>query len=59
MFSLEDKELDIIEMAVYGNVIRPGLQCKCKTIGETLGIFVSKSKGPEMASCELPYKNSA
>lgn len=53
-----DKELDIIEMAVYGNVIRPGLQCKCKTIGETLGIALSKAKGPEMASCELPYKLS-
>lgn len=51
-----DKELDIIEMAVYGNVIRPGLQCKCKSVGETLGIALSKAKGPEMASCELPYK---
>ncbi|MCO5563899.1 hypothetical protein L7F22_017550 [Adiantum nelumboides] len=54
-----DKELDIIEMAVYGNVVRPGLQCKCKTMGETLGLSLAKVKGSEMASCELPYKERA
>eukprot|EP00250_Pteridium_aquilinum_P034927 c8339_g1_i1 orf=212-718(+) len=54
-----DKELDIIEMAVYGNVIRPGLQCKCKSVGEILGTSLAKVKGSEMASCELPYKESA
>ncbi|KAJ7552671.1 hypothetical protein O6H91_06G063900 [Diphasiastrum complanatum] len=51
-----DKELDVIEMAVYGNVIRPGLQCRCKSVAEKLGLASRKSKGPEMA-CELPYKN--
>eukprot|EP00250_Pteridium_aquilinum_P001571 c11761_g1_i2 orf=176-550(+) len=50
-----DKELDVIEMAVYGDVIRPGLQCKCKSVGETLGVAI-KAKGPAMASCELPYQ---
>ncbi|KAH6555247.1 hypothetical protein KP509_03G060500 [Ceratopteris richardii] len=48
-----DKELDVIEMAVYGDVIRPGLQCKCKSIKETLGI-AAKKKGPVVMSCELP-----
>lgn len=51
-----DKELDLIEMAVYGDVLRPGLQCKCKSVGETLGIAISKAKVPAMASCELPYQ---
>jgi len=51
-----DKELDLIEMAVYGNVIRPGLQCKCKSVAETLGTALYKSKGPEVSACELPYK---
>ncbi|KAL5663873.1 hypothetical protein ACJX0J_023981, partial [Zea mays] len=32
-----DKELDIIEMAVYGDVIRPGKQCRCRTVAEVLG----------------------
>lgn len=50
-----DKELDVIEMAVYGDVIRPGLQCKCKSVGEALGV-VMKAKGPVVTSCELPYQ---
>ncbi|EFJ06134.1 hypothetical protein SELMODRAFT_136010 [Selaginella moellendorffii] len=49
------RELDLVEMAVYGNVIRPGLQCRCKSVSETLGNGVHKSKGHEPA-CELPYK---
>lgn len=48
-----DKELDIIEMAVYGDVIRPGNQCRCRTVAEMLGQY--KSKNP-LAACELPYK---
>ncbi|KAI5054723.1 hypothetical protein GOP47_0029868 [Adiantum capillus-veneris] len=52
-----DKELDVIEMAVYGDVIRPGLQCKCKSIGEALGIAV-KAKGPVITSCKLPYQKA-
>ncbi|KAH9777968.1 F6A14.21 protein [Citrus sinensis] len=47
-----DKELDIIEMAVYGDVIRPGNQCRCKTVAEMLGQFKSKDR---MAACKLPY----
>eukprot|EP00249_Psilotum_nudum_P004674 c18182_g1_i3 orf=233-871(-) len=52
-----DKELDIIEMAVYGNVIRPGLHCQCKSVGETLGTALRKSKGAQVA-CELPSQNA-
>lgn len=52
-----DKELDVIEMGVYGNVIRPGLQCKCKSVAETLGTTLYKQKGPEVSSCELPYSS--
>ncbi|KAH7652424.1 HNH nuclease domain-containing protein, partial [Dioscorea alata] len=51
-----DKELDIIEMAVYGDVIRPGNQCRCRTIAEMLGQV--KAKSP-LAACELPYKDSS
>ncbi|OAY80155.1 hypothetical protein ACMD2_19127 [Ananas comosus] len=48
-----DKELDIIEMAVYGDVIRPGKQCRCRTVAEMLGQMKSKN---HLAACELPYK---
>ncbi|KAJ0973759.1 hypothetical protein J5N97_015724 [Dioscorea zingiberensis] len=51
-----DKELDIIEMAVYGDVIRPGNQCRCRTIAEMLGQM--KSKSP-LAACKLPYNESS
>uniref|UniRef100_A0A1D1ZEE6 5-methylcytosine-specific restriction enzyme A n=1 Tax=Anthurium amnicola TaxID=1678845 RepID=A0A1D1ZEE6_9ARAE len=51
-----DKELDIIEMAVYGDVIRPGNQCRCRTVAEMLGLY--KSKNP-LAACELPYKETS
>ncbi|XP_073105573.1 uncharacterized protein [Elaeis guineensis] len=50
------KELDIIEMAVYGDVIRPGNQCRCRTVAEMLGQV--KSKNP-LAACELPYKETS
>uniref|UniRef100_A0A7N0TZS7 Uncharacterized protein n=1 Tax=Kalanchoe fedtschenkoi TaxID=63787 RepID=A0A7N0TZS7_KALFE len=46
-----DKELDIIEMAVYGDVIRPGNQCRCKTVAEMLGKYKSKDG---LAPCKLP-----
>ncbi|GKE91605.1 hypothetical protein Tco_1572700, partial [Tanacetum coccineum] len=36
------KELDIIEMAVYGDVIRPGNQCRCRSIDELLGKYKPK-----------------
>ncbi|KAL0924844.1 hypothetical protein M5K25_005703 [Dendrobium thyrsiflorum] len=48
----QDKELDIIEMAVYGDVIRPGNECRCRTVAEMLGKV--KSKRP-VAACKLPY----
>eukprot|EP00252_Welwitschia_mirabilis_P003258 TRINITY_DN13351_c0_g1_i1.p1 TRINITY_DN13351_c0_g1~~TRINITY_DN13351_c0_g1_i1.p1 ORF type:complete len:161 (-),score=23.60 TRINITY_DN13351_c0_g1_i1:328-810(-) len=50
-----EKELDVIEMAVYGNVVRPGLQCRCKSVAEMLGDI--KAKDSKMA-CELPYRES-
>ncbi|XP_061346623.1 uncharacterized protein LOC133292244 isoform X2 [Gastrolobium bilobum] len=46
-----DKELDIIEMAVYGDVIRPGNQCRCRTIAEKLGNYKSKDNAD---ACQLP-----
>ncbi|CAJ1944137.1 unnamed protein product [Sphenostylis stenocarpa] len=46
-----DKELDIIEMAVYGDVMRPGNQCRCRTIAEKLGKFKSKE---DKDACKLP-----
>ncbi|XP_015868821.1 uncharacterized protein LOC107406231 [Ziziphus jujuba] len=51
-----DKELDIIEMAVYGDVIRPGNQCRCRTVAEMLGQYKSKDS---MAACKLPYNEEA
>ncbi|KAL6622986.1 hypothetical protein ACP70R_032865 [Stipagrostis hirtigluma subsp. patula] len=50
------KELDIIEMAVYGDVIRPGKQCRCRTVAEMLGKVKSKSN---IAACELPDNNAS
>ncbi|KAL5064844.1 hypothetical protein RYX36_026581 [Vicia faba] len=48
-----DRELDIIEMAVYGDVIRPGNQCRCRTVDEMLGKFKAKAKDNTDA-CKLP-----
>lgn len=47
-----DKQLDIIEMAVYGDVIRPGNQCRCRTVAEMLGRYKSKD---HVAACKLPH----
>ncbi|KAL8143869.1 hypothetical protein V2J09_016901 [Rumex salicifolius] len=49
-----DKELDVIEMAVYGDVIRPGNQCKCRTVAEMLGNFKAKD---QMKACKLPNQD--
>ena len=49
---LADKELDVIEMAVYGDVIRPGNECRCRTVAEMLGKYKSKDS---MAACKLPH----
>ncbi|PON68921.1 HNH endonuclease domain-containing protein [Parasponia andersonii] len=46
-----DKELDIIEMAVYGDVVRPGKECRCRTVAEMLGQYKSKDR---TAPCKLP-----
>ncbi|XP_010274087.1 PREDICTED: uncharacterized protein LOC104609461 [Nelumbo nucifera] len=50
-----DKELDIIEMAVYGDVLRPGNQCRCRTVAEMLGQYKSKDR---MAACKLPQSET-
>lgn len=55
-FLLADKELDIIEMAVYGDVVRPGNQCRCRTVAEMLGQVKSKD---QTAACKLPHSNEA
>ncbi|XP_054805004.1 uncharacterized protein LOC129308052 isoform X2 [Prosopis cineraria] len=49
--NFSDKELDVIEMAVYGDVIRPGNQCRCRTVAEVLGKYKSKDT---TAACKLP-----
>ncbi|KAI4303773.1 hypothetical protein MLD38_039368 [Melastoma candidum] len=48
-----DKELDIIEMAVYGDVIRPGKQCRRRTVAEMLSRYKSKD---DVAACQLPCR---
>lgn len=30
----DEREMDVIEMAVYGSVKRDGLQCRCWSVGE-------------------------
>lgn len=52
ILQLVDKELDIIEMAVYGDVTRPGKQCRCRTVAEMLGKYKSKD---DMVACRLPF----
>ena len=53
---IPDKELDVIEMVVYGKVMRPGLQCCCNSVAEMVGQL--KSKNIQMA-CEFPYKEAS
>ena len=50
---LVDKELGVIEMAVYGDVIRPGNECRWRTVTEMLGKYKSKDS---MAACKLPHR---
>lgn len=51
-----DKELDVIEMAVYGDVVRPGNQCRCRTVAEMLGKYKSKDR---TAPCKLPSSDDS
>ncbi|KAK1363442.1 HNH domain-containing protein [Heracleum sosnowskyi] len=46
-----DRELDVIEMAVYGDVIRLGNECRCRSVAEMLGKLKSKDR---TAACKLP-----
>lgn len=50
------KELDVIEMAVYGDVLRPGKQCRCRTVAEMLGQYKSNDR---TAPCKLPYADES
>ncbi|CAI7753960.1 unnamed protein product [Closterium sp. NIES-53] len=34
-----DKDLDLVEMAVYGDVVRPGMQCRVTTVAEAMGVL--------------------
>lgn len=43
-----DEELDIIEMAVYGSVIRPGRQCVVGSISALIGKYNSRDR---MTTC--------
>ncbi|KAK8604547.1 hypothetical protein V6N13_099485 [Hibiscus sabdariffa] len=55
-FHFSNKELDIIEMAVYGDVIRPGNQCRRRTVAEMLGKIKSKDS---LAACGLFVKDGS
>ena len=35
----DEREMDVIEMAVYGSVKREGLRCRCWSVGEMLRQF--------------------
>ncbi|CAI7903995.1 unnamed protein product [Closterium sp. NIES-54] len=37
--TLTDKDLDLVEMAVYGDVVRPGMQCRVTTVAEAMGVL--------------------
>ena len=41
--SFSERELDVIEMAYYGNVNRYNLQCKCKTVGDMMKLMGDKA----------------
>lgn len=55
-YQFTERELDIIEMAVYGNVNREGNVCKCKSvfeINEEFKKFVNrKSKNINEKNCQ-------
>ncbi len=50
---LAETEMDLIEMVVYGDVIRPGLQCRVLSKAEEAGILGSKSKKNAMMACAV------
>ncbi|XP_019161519.1 PREDICTED: uncharacterized protein LOC109158141 [Ipomoea nil] len=41
--NFSDKELDTIEIGVYGDIMRPGNRCRVATIDEMVGIYKSKN----------------
>lgn len=48
-----DEQLDIIEMAVYGSVIRPGRQCTVGSISSLIGKYSSRD---QTVRCNLAQK---
>eukprot|EP00898_Chlorokybus_atmophyticus_P004002 jgi/Chlat1/4602/Chrsp290S04337 len=64
-----DVELDLVEMAVFGNVERPGLVCKCKSWLDFANSNVrnnnhnnhnnhrKKQQQQELPNCESPFGN--
>ncbi|CAI5535937.1 unnamed protein product [Closterium sp. Naga37s-1] len=34
-----ERDLDLVEMAVYGDVVRPGMQCRVTTVAEAMGVL--------------------
>eukprot|EP00850_Spirogloea_muscicola_P024949 SM001831S04164 [mRNA] locus=s1831:1630:1824:- [translate_table: standard] len=48
-------------MAVFGDVVRPGLQCRCQTVAEALGVAAKakRSQAAALAACQLPYRAAA
>ena len=56
-----DKELDLVEMAVYGDVHRSGFSCRVKTIAESVGIAPPPADNAKARSkaaqqhCQSPF----
>ncbi|GAQ83886.1 HNH endonuclease domain-containing protein [Klebsormidium nitens] len=48
-----DRELDLVEMAVYGDVVRPGLQCRIRSFSEHAGLTPRRKEN--VPACELPH----
>lgn len=46
-----EREMDMAEMAVYGGVLREGLQCRCKSNMELLQAFNAYGKKPALPDC--------
>lgn len=48
-----DTQLDLIEISFYGDIIRPGNECRVRSIDESRG----NHKSERMAACKLPQDN--
>lgn len=52
-----DDELDMIELSVYGDVLRQGKRCRSRTVDEMLGKYKSRNQIPACNSSndKLPF----